>query len=178
MNLKPQDIVIALKLITLKNQPWTQTQVAYELCMSTSEVNAGLKRLIQAQLLTPPFKGKSSVPIRQALKEFLLHGIKYAFPPDIGNITRGTPTSYGATIIQAHIISGNDPIPVWPFAEGEEKGYAFSPLYKSVPKAIQRSGGANESNPLYILLVLVDTIRYAKLREKNIAETLLTKLLS
>ena len=46
-------------------------------------------------------------------------------------------------------IADGEPPPVWPDPEGEVRGMAFSPLYKSVPKAAQRGP------KLYELLVLV-----------------------
>ena len=33
---------------------------------------------------------------RSALLEFLLHGIRYAFPAEKGSLTRGVPTGYAA----------------------------------------------------------------------------------
>ena len=32
----------------------------------------------------------------QLSKEFLLHGVKYAFPAEHGEVTRGVPTSFAA----------------------------------------------------------------------------------
>ena len=62
-----------------------------------------------------------------SLYEFLLHGIRYVFPAKIGGLTRGIPTSYAAPILRNEIVSGNDPIPVWPHSEGNEKGLALEP---------------------------------------------------
>ena len=53
MVLKPQDLVIALKLFVLGPRPWTYESLAKDLSMSPSEVHNGVKRLIQAKLLTP-----------------------------------------------------------------------------------------------------------------------------
>jgi len=41
MILKPQDVVIMLKLVALGPQPWTYQRLAVELAMSQSEVHAG-----------------------------------------------------------------------------------------------------------------------------------------
>jgi hypothetical protein len=61
------------------------------------------------------------------------------------------------------IVSCDQLPPVWPDPEGEEQGYEFSPLYKSVPKA------AAKDYKLYELLVLVDAIRDSRAREREIA---------
>ena len=43
--LKPQDVVLLLKLLIKDEIPWTQPSIAAELYLSASEVNAGIKRL-------------------------------------------------------------------------------------------------------------------------------------
>ena len=53
MNLKPQDVFIALKLVALGRQSWTYAQLASELFMSASEINGGVKRAIRARLIAP-----------------------------------------------------------------------------------------------------------------------------
>jgi hypothetical protein len=55
------------------------------------------------------------------------------------------------------------PPPVWPDPEGEVRGTATSPIYKSVPKA------ARQDEQPYELLVLVDAIRGGRAREREIA---------
>ena len=58
--LKPQDIIILLKILstlTLSkselNEQLSQNRLATYLCMSVSEVNAGIKRLVLSRLLAP-----------------------------------------------------------------------------------------------------------------------------
>lgn len=63
------------------------------------------------------------------------------------------------------IALGNNPIPIWPDVLGEKKGVALKPLHPAIPKALRE----NPDQKLYELLVLVDTIRYGKARERNIA---------
>ncbi len=45
LRLKPQDIVVALKLVARGADEWTQPELARSLHLSASEVNHGLKRL-------------------------------------------------------------------------------------------------------------------------------------
>lgn len=180
--LKPQDIVILLKILSTmtltKNYPeelMSQNKLAMYLCMSVSEVNAGLKRLILSGLLGPVLKegsGRNKIiflPIKAACEECLISGVKYFFPAQLGAYTRGIATSYAAPIFEKQISLGDDPIPIWPCAEGDRRGLVLEPLYRSVPNSL-----IQYPDPLfYELLVLVDTIRCGRARERNIAIKLL-----
>ena len=95
MILKPQDVVLLLKLVALGEAGWTYQRLANELALSPSEAHAGVRRAVAARLMTDA-KSATGRPIREALKEFLLHGVKYAFPPERGELTRGLPTGYAA----------------------------------------------------------------------------------
>jgi hypothetical protein len=162
MILKPQDIVVLLKLVAIRSEPWTFQRLAVELKMSQSEIHAGVRRAVTARLMSDA-GSTAGKPVRSALLEFLLHGIKYAFPPEHGALTRGVPTGYAAPPLNKVIASSIDPPPVWPYAEGSVRGYAFSPLYPSVPAA------ALQDSRLYELLALVDAIRDGRARERNLA---------
>jgi len=164
MVLKPQDIVVLLKLIAIDDRQWSYNSLAHELSMSPAEVHAGVKRCVAAKL----FDAQRRVPIKSALQEFLAHGIRYAFPPDRGTLTRGIPTGYAAPPLNDQIVQTAEDPPVWPDAEGSVKGYAFAPLYKSVPKAVA------SDNTLYELLALVDAVRGGRARERELAVKELT----
>ena len=70
----------------------------------------------------------------KALAEFLVHGIKYAFPPEKEGMTRGMPTASAAEPLSRKM-THEDPVPVRPFEQGPMQGYAFLPLYKKAPQA-------------------------------------------
>jgi hypothetical protein len=159
MVLKPQDIVILLKIIAIKGDEWSYSSLARDLSMSASEVHAGVKRAEKARLID---LGKR-LPIKSAIEEFLIYGVKYAFPPTVGGLVRGMPTGYAAPPLLDIIVQPNEPPPVWPFVDGTVKGQEFSPLYKNVPIA------ASRDNSLYELLALVDAIRGGRSREKKLA---------
>ncbi|MBM4312416.1 MAG: hypothetical protein FJ122_00690 [Deltaproteobacteria bacterium] len=159
MILKTQDIYILLKLVAMGESQWSYASVAGDLFMSASEVHAGIKRAMAARLLS----SDSVRPLKKSLEEFLIHGVKYAFPPDHGGLTRGVPTGYAAPPLKDIITQSNEPPPVWPDPEGDTRGYEFSPLYKTVPKA------ALKDNKLYELLAIVDAIRDGRAREREIA---------
>jgi len=74
------------------------------------------------------------------------------------------PTGYAAPPLKAEIVQPNEPPPVWPYAEGNVRGYSFAPLYPSVPAAAARDA------KLYELLALVDAMRDGRARERKLAE--------
>lgn len=162
MNLKPQDILFLLKLVALGKKSWSFNKVAGDLAMSASEVHAAAKRAVVARLALK--EADTIRPNLRNLEEFLLHGIQYAFVPELGGLTRGIPTGYAAPMLAGYLAVGDAPPPVWPDPEGEVRGESFSPLYKSVPVA------AKNDPKLYELLALVDVLRGGRARERDIAQ--------
>ena len=167
--LKPQDLVVALKLAANKDRPYTFSQLAGELFMSASEVHAASQRAEISRLLTRE-DGKP-VPARLALQEFVIHGVKYAFPAVSGAITRGTVTGVGAPPLKALFALGGEMPHVWPDVEGRDRGPGLQPLYASVPAA------ARIDMRLYELLALVDALRVGAAREREAAESELMRRL-
>lgn len=76
--LKPQDVVVALKLLVLRGQWLPYAELGKQLRLSQFEAYA-VKRLLVAKLVTN-IKGEIR-PINVALKLFIYHGAPYAFPP-------------------------------------------------------------------------------------------------
>src|SRR6266566_2477627 len=162
MNLKPQDVVVALKLLGYPSGRPPISVVAGDLGLSPSEVHGAIQRLRGSRLLHgPALKDKPNI---SGLEEFLIHGLKYAFPAEHGEVTRGIPTSYAAEPLKSEISMSSDLPPVWPWHEGNIRGVGLEPLYKSVPQAALRDPN------LYQLLALVDAIRDGRTRERKIAE--------
>lgn len=161
MLLKPQDVLVMLKLVAIKGVSWTYNQLAVELGMSPSEVHAAVKRALSVHLA---ISIRNSIQANHsALEEFLIHGIKYVFIPERGEITRGMPTIYTVDPLKSFFPETEEPQPVWPDPMGEVRGISFSPLYKSVPRA------AGKDQALYELLALVDAIRGGRAREREMA---------
>ena len=161
MVLKPQDIFTVLKLIAIGKADWSYARLAVDLDMSTSEVHAAIKRALHARLAV---QYKSGIrPNIQNIHEFLIHGIRYVFIPERGEITRGVPTIHGASFMAEMLVSSGGPPPVWPDQEGSVRGESFSPLYRSAPSA------SRKDDQLYELLVLVDALRAGNTREHKIA---------
>jgi hypothetical protein len=162
MSLKPQDLLVVLKLCTYPDVRPPISIIAGDLSLSPSEVHGAIGRLRKSRLLHGP--SQKDRPNISALEEFLVHGLKYAFPAEHGGVTRGIPTSYAAEPLKSEVSMAKDLPPVWPWHEGNTRGVGFEPLYKSVPQAALRD------SKLYQFLALVDAIRDGRARERKIAE--------
>lgn len=156
--MRPQDIVVLLKIIALKHDDWKNSDLAYSLQISASEITEVLNRCRIGGLVDSK---KRKVHIN-SFKEFLIYGLKYVFPVEPGAVVRGIPTAHSAYPINEQIASGND-IYVWPYAKGNQRGQAIEPLYKTLPAVVQ------DDNLFYELLVITDTIRIGRSREIKIA---------
>ncbi len=169
MVLKPQDLLVLLKLVTLGRHRWSYNALANDLGMSPSEVHAAVKRAVAARLAVS--RDTIATPAISALGEFLAHGVQYVFVPDRGALTRGIPTAHAAPPLRNELAQSSELPPVWPDPEGEVRGYAFSPLYKAASVA------ARKDPKLYELLALVDAVRGGRARERATALRLLDKRL-
>jgi len=159
MNLKPQDLLVLLKLLAQGDMNWVYSRLATQLSMSSSEIHAAMKRAYHAGLMMD--KVDTIMPDPKNLEEFIIYGVKYAFAAERGHICYGMPTSYAAKPLCDRVFyDGNNP-PVWPDENCKTQGIAFRPLYPSVPDA------ARLDVALYELLVLVDAIRGGRTRERN-----------
>lgn len=178
--MKPQDIVVLAKLLSYKKKKknWTQAILAEELCLSPSQVNYAIKRLLNSRLLVSVLIGDNSerkiMPVIQSCEEFLIHGLKFVFPPEFGSQAGGLPTAYAAPPLNEIIVSGNDLPPVWPaIGEGSIRGIELKPLYHCVPKSIIRF----PDQYFYELLALLDALRSGRARERNIGAEKILKML-
>jgi predicted transcriptional regulator len=156
--MRPQDIVVLLKIIALDNNQWRNLDIAYSLKISPSEVSEVLNRCKIAKLIN---KEKRKVHLN-ALTEFLVYGLKYVFPAEPGAIAKGIPTAHSASPIKEKIMSSTESY-VWPNSKGNLRGQSIDPLYKTIPEA------ALEDQEFYELIALVDTIRIGKAREVKMA---------
>ncbi len=156
-NMRPQDIVVLLKIIASNDMSWLQVPMASELGLAQSEMSRSIARSKVAGLLDT--KGREVR--RLALLDFIQYGLPYAFPQRPGPIVRGVPTAHSALPLKDQIQSEENF--VWPYAKGKTKGQAVKPLYRSVPEAVQRDPLLHE------LLALVDSVRLGNTREKKLA---------
>ncbi len=167
MNLKPQDLLVALKLVSIDGNASSYGKLAVELSMSPSELHMAVKRALTAGLVyrrpkVHPNRLHGCAPQRAALMEFVSHGVRYAFVPERGGETPGMPTAWAAPPLDRVVKSTAQYPPVWPDPNGPARGLSFSPLFRSVPAAARRDA------VLYELLALV-AIRGGGARERNLA---------
>jgi hypothetical protein len=163
--MRPQDIIILLKIIAKGTEPWFNKHLAAELHMSASEVTESLNRSQQVGLLSP----SKNIVMVAALLDFLMFGLRYVYPTQPGALVKGMPTSHSAPVL-AKYFPANEKF-VWPDADGTERGQAIEPLYPTVPQA------AREDRLLYDLLALTDVFRVGKTREIKMAKDLLDKII-
>src|SRR6266513_2443827 len=119
MNAKSLDIVVLLRLVA-DSQPKTYAELSQELGISASEIHAAVKRCTAAGLIGQ----ESRKPLRKPVEDYLLHGVRYAFPARRGPLARGVPTAYAAPPLASQVHSEDLP-PVWPDPEGQIKGFAI-----------------------------------------------------
>lgn len=168
--LRPQDVVVALKLVALKGKWLPYAELGKQLRLSQFEAHAAVKRLLAAKLLTD-IDGEIR-PIIATLKHFLYYGAPYAFPPVRGEMTIGYPTAYGASPLKEKILFADENPPVWPSAEGTTRGLTLLPLYEKAPLA------AIADIALYEMLALFDALRIGAARERELAIALLEERFS
>src|SRR5476649_2019717 len=125
---KSQDVVVALKL-SLGSEKQSYANLGQSLGMSASEVHAAVRRLIDAHLLDPETKEVR----REALRNFLIHGVAYAFPANPREVTRGMPTAWASPAMVGKFSASDQLPPVWPDPNGQVQGVSVEPLYPSVP---------------------------------------------
>ena len=164
--LKPQDLYVVLALAS-RPEPLASLypQLAALTGLAVSAVHASLKRAAASKLVL--FQERKPQVLKPALLEFLEHGARYAFPPVLGGLTRGLPTSYAAEPLNKIIAPTADPPPVWPHPKGTARGLMLAPLYPSVPDA------ASKDAALYAALALLDALRIGQARERDAALKLL-----
>jgi hypothetical protein len=170
MNLKPQDVLLVLKLLAWGGMHGTFATLGKELGISASEANQAFHRARRAGLINPI----SDTPVKSAIAEFLIHALKYVLPVRPGGRTRGIPTGFAAPPLSSSFERSPDDsdLPVWPDPEGEHAGLEIRPLCRSAP------GAAKRDERLYEWLVLADALRGAgRARERELAERIVRERL-
>ena len=159
--LKPQDLVVALKVAVNADRGFLFAELASELSMAVSAVHGSVSRAEQARLLSRATGSLRATP--GALREFVSFGARYAYPGALGTLTRGVPTGVAGPVLRHNFHLPGSLQPVWPTADGEEFGLGLIPLHPSVPNACKTDGR------LYEVLSLLDAIRVGAARERELA---------
>lgn len=109
--------------------------------------------------------------ITRNLLEFLLHGVKYAFPTRAGRMTRGVPAGWEAPGLSDLMMDSPEKY-VWPSANGTVRGQSVEPLHDSIPLVAAREP------ELHAQFALIDIIRVGSARERKVAGNELEKRLA
>ncbi len=163
--MRPHDIAILLKIASKKKEDWFMKDLAQELGISASEISESLNRSVISGLISSDKKSLRKL----AILDFLKSGLRYVYPQQPGALVRGIATAHSAPPLKNEIVS-DEPY-VWPFAQGSVRGQSIEPLHPNIPKATL----ADEQ--FYELMALTDAIRVGKVREQNLAFSILKERL-
>jgi hypothetical protein len=164
--LNGQDIVVLLKVVGVP-PGWTVRSLAEDLHMTHAGVHRSLKRLDASGL----FDLARRRPNLSQVEEFVVHSVRYLFPPRMGGETRGIPTAWAAPPLLDVLAPQSDMPPVWPDPQGRDRGIALEPLHPAVPESARRDTGLGER------LALVDALRLGDPRVRRVATELLAERL-
>ena len=155
--MRPQDIVVLLKIAAKGEKNWYMKDLSVELGISASEVSESLNRSAIAELIS---QNKKRL-MKLAILDFLEHGLRYVYPQKPGAKARGIATAHSAAPLNEEIES-REPY-VWPYGLGTIRGESIEPLHPKVPEACLK-------DPVfYEYMALCDALRVGRAREKKIA---------
>ncbi len=164
--LRGQDILV---LVGLMGRPVgaTTQQVADGVGLDLAAVHRAFARLRASQLILADRRVQAV-----HAEEFLVHGLRYVFPPEYRGESRGVPTAWAVSPLRERLAGGESLPPVWPHPQGMVRGIAVEPLHKAVP------GAALADPSLHERLALVDALRLGDARQRREARELLLPLLA
>ena len=165
--IKGQDIVVLAVLMEDGFDRLAYAELGKAACLSASEAHAAVKRLQEAALVNGDRR-----PMKRNAMEFLVHGLRYAFPMrPTGRLVRGTPTAYAAPVA-SECFASTGLKPVWNGSSGDVYGQGCEPVYPTAPEAAKRSPG------LYDRLAVIDMLRGGRIRERQFAERKLQEMMA
>ena len=161
--MRPQDVVLLLKISLLEKQAWQGKALATALGLSAAEISDALRRCQFARLLHPEQRTIN----RPRLLRFLLYGLPCVFPVELGAHQQGLPILTPSdkrwpTTTETY---------VWPTADGPAWGATIEPLYPGAVVA------ARQDPALHELLTLTDVLRLGKPEWHTVAKQQLRHLL-
>lgn len=147
---------------------WSYRSLADRLCVPHPAVQRGLSRAQDADLYSA---ARREVHIPH-FEEFAIHALRFVAPAPLGALVPGIPAAWAAEPMASAIrSSGEEPPPVWPYAQGRVRGQAIEPLHAAAPEAVESWSDLGE------ILALLDSLRAGDLRVRQVAESLLVRLL-
>jgi hypothetical protein len=140
-----RDLTVLMAVATKGRAPWGAAELARELGLSALDVGMGLERARRVGLLN----AEKHRVLKEPVLEFLVHGLRYVFPAEVGAMGRGIATAQ---------LAGRY---VWPARDGDASGRALAPLDAEAARAAQPA--------LRELLGLVDVLRVGLVWERSLA---------
>lgn len=166
--MKPQDIIIAVKLLLLNGEKITFAELGKSLQISASETHGAINRLKESFI----YDSFTEMIRKNALEEFLIHGIQYVFPVSPDKPSRGILTGYSSPFMKDDFTTGkNDDVYVWAYSGGKDRGISINPLYRTAPDICLKDMS------LYHWLSVIDMLRMNRARERDVAIEHLKSLL-
>lgn len=153
--MRPQDVVVLLKLVIDAEQDVRIKNLAAKLFISSSEISESINRSSIAQLIDPATR----LVNKEVFLLFLEHGLPYVFPAQLGAVTKGYFSAHSESSL--YLSFSSEEKLVWPDPTGKEKGSSLQPLYPNVTKAIIND------RVLHKLLALCDIIRVGGSADKS-----------
>lgn len=163
--MRPQDVVILLKILNLRDESWQYRDLSFALRLSVSEIAESLNRSHMAQLID---ESKRKIH-RQSLMEFIRYGLHYVFPQVPGGMVTGLATAHSHPYFKKYFTSEMQY--AWPDENGKMRGLMIQPLYKTVVDAVK------EDENLYLQLAAIDILRVGRARELKMAIDTLHKMI-
>ena len=153
--MRPQDIVILLKLIVDTNQNVMIKDLSSKLFISASEISESLNRSAIAGLVDAQSRSVN----KEVFLKFLEFGLPYVFPAQLGPVMQGILTAHSESSL--YLSFSSEEKLVWADEQGKERGQTIMPLYPTVVKAVRKD------RLLFKLLALCDIIRIGNSSDKN-----------
>jgi len=163
--IRPQDIVILIKILSTKSPEWLIMDLVQTLKISLSEVSESLDRSKFSGLLSEDKKRVN----KQGLYELLIYGLKYIFPAKPQALVKGIATAYSYPEFKNEFSS--TVACVWKYDAGDIIGQEIESLYEK-----QTIAALNDSQ-LYKALTLLDLLRIGNKREIAFAQKELKKII-
>lgn len=164
---KDADIYVLAGLLA-RSESWSYRSLAGRLRVPHPVVQRALARAKGADLYSPDRREVH----RPHFEEFAIHALRFVAPAQLGALAPGVPAAWAAEPMASAIrSSGEEPPPVWPYAQGRVRGQAIEPLHSAAPEAVEDWPELGE------LLALLDSLRAGDARVRRVAGGLLSERL-
>lgn len=164
---KPADVYVLSGLLAAEGN-WTFRSLAGRLEVPHAVVQRALARAQNADLYLPE-RREVYLP---HFEELAVHALRFLVPAQLGPLVPGVPAAWAAEPMAGAIrSSGEDPPPVWPYAQGRVRGQAIEPLHPAAPEAVEDWPRLGE------ILSVLDSLRAGDPRVREVAGEFLSTML-